>query len=132
MKHEVSLNVSQLPDHPFAAMDILRPLPETSSGKQHVVNMTDRFSKLTSSIYTKKHIFPHLATIFFDNQVVQYGILGYSLTKNSMNIQQIIYDFIAFLRVMRLTIIAYHQLTNREVKQYNCTLCERLCHFDFK
>ena len=34
----------------FVAMDLLRPLLKTAHGNQHVLVITDRFSKLTRSI----------------------------------------------------------------------------------
>ena len=53
----------------FVAMDLLGPLPKTVHGHQHVLVMTDRFSKLTRSIALRTTTASVVANGFLENWV---------------------------------------------------------------
>lgn len=56
------------------SMDILGPLLKTKHGNQFVTPMTDRYTKLTRAISTKKTNDTAVSRIFFEHCVANFGI----------------------------------------------------------
>lgn len=55
-------------------MDILGLLPNTKSENQHVIVMTDRYTKLNSVKLVTTVTLPKAVTDFVDSGVILYGI----------------------------------------------------------
>lgn len=66
----------------FFAMDIFGPLPKTTNGNQHVIIITDRYSKLTRTVFTAQLITNTVAENFFTARVIPYCIPVYLTTDN--------------------------------------------------
>lgn len=66
----------------FVAKDILGPLSKTKSGNKYKEVMTDRYSKLTRVIPTKRKTATDVVLIFVDHWVIPYGIPRWLLTDN--------------------------------------------------
>lgn len=64
------------------AMDIRSPEPKTENGNKFLVAMTDQYSKLTRAMPTSKTRATLMATMFFQNSIVPFGIAAYLLTDN--------------------------------------------------
>lgn len=58
----------------FVAMEILDPLPKTTTGSQFTVVITDWYTKRTREIPSSKTTAPHVASTFFDKRIVSYRI----------------------------------------------------------
>lgn len=56
------------------AIDILVPLPRTSTGFTSVVVMTDRVPKLARSVPLRRITAPYVTTDFLDHWIIPYGI----------------------------------------------------------
>ena len=114
----------------FVAMDILGPLPKTSHGKQYVLVITDRYTKLARAIPMKKTTAPLVAAAFLQNWIYPYGIPESLLTDNGPQfISQFFAIVCAALGIRRVPITAYHPQTNGQTERYNKTLAARLRHY---
>lgn len=114
----------------FVAMNILGQLPRTASGKQHVVVIMDRYSKLTRAISKAKTTATHDTNVFFDHWVVPYDIPKYHLTGNSPQFVSKFFETICtYLGVKQLTNTAYHSQAIGQVERYNKTIVTRLRHY---
>lgn len=58
----------------FIAVDILGPLPQSRSGNQVMIIITDWYSKLTRTIPTPKLSSTYVAHTFRNDWVIRYGI----------------------------------------------------------
>lgn len=61
----------------FISMDVLGPLPKTTSNNQLVVVITVLYSILTRAISNLKTSATHIASIFYDYLIVPFEILAY-------------------------------------------------------
>lgn len=66
----------------FVAMDILEPPPKTTQVNQHVLIISDAYSKLTRAIPTYMMTSAHIANLFLDHWIFPFGKPAYSLTDN--------------------------------------------------
>lgn len=89
----------------FAFMDVFGPLLRTANRTQEVIVITDQCSKQACAINTAKMTAVHVATDFFNQKIVLYGITAYHLTT-----------------------AAYHPETNDHVERYNKTVLARSHH----
>ncbi|CDF38306.1 unnamed protein product [Chondrus crispus] len=114
----------------FVAMDLLGPLPKTAHGNQHVLVITDRFSKLTHSIPLRTTTASVVASAFLDNWVYVYGAPRYMLTDNGPQFAAKFFDAVcALLGVRPYLTTAYHPQTNGQTERFNRTLVQRLRHY---
>lgn len=114
----------------FIAIEVLRPLPRTTSGNQYAIVITDRYSKVTRAIPTSKTASTHAANIFFEHWVIPYGIPKYLLTDNGPQFTSKFFAMIcSLLGVKHLTTTAYHPQTKGQVEHYNKTIVTRLRHY---
>jgi len=112
------------------AMDLLGPLPRTRHGKQHVLVITDRYSKLTRTIALSKTTAPHVAQAFVDHWVMPYGIPASVLSDNGPQfVSKFMGAVCGILGVKQLTTTAYHPQTNGQTERYNKTIVARLRHY---
>ena len=111
-------------------MDLLGPLPKTAHGNQHVLVITDRFSKLTRSIPLRTTTASVVANAFLDNWVYVYGVPRYVLTDNGPQFAAKFFDAVcALLGVRRYLTTAYHPQSNGQTERFNRTLVQRLRHY---
>ncbi|CAN8070204.1 unnamed protein product [Agarophyton chilense] len=114
----------------FVAIDLLGPLRKTKNGYQHILVITDRFSKLTRAIPLKKTMSTTLAIAFLNNWVYPYGTPLYLLTDNSSNLASKFLEAVCNLfGIKHYFTTAYHPQTNGQVERFNHTLVSRLRHY---
>ena len=114
----------------FVAMDLLGPLPNTAHGNQHVLVITDRFTKLTRSISLQPTISSVVANAFLDNWIYIYGALRYVLTDNNPQFAAKFFDAVcALLGVQQYLTTAYHPQWNGQTERFNRTLVQSLRHY---
>ena len=111
-------------------MDFLGPLPKTAHGNQHVLVITDRFSKLTRSIPIRTTPASVVANAFLDNWVYVYGAPRYVVTDNGPQFAAKFFDAVcALLGVRHYLTTAYHHQSNWQTERFNPTLVQRLQHY---
>ena len=94
-------------------MDLLGLLPKTAHGNQHVLVITDRFSKLRHSILLRTTTASVVPNAFLDNWVYVYGAPRYVLTDNSPQFAAKFFDAVcALLGVQHYLTTAYHPQSN--------------------
>ena len=105
----------------FVSMVLRRPLPKTAHGNQHVLVITDRFSKLTRSIPFRTATALVVANAFLDKSVHVYGAPRYVMTDNAPQFAAIFFDALgALLGVRHYLTKAYpaDEWANRTVKSH--------------
>lgn len=111
----------------FVAMDILDPLSKTKPYNQHVIVLTDRYTRLTRTMPATTLTPTNAATVFVDNWVIPYGILTYSLTDNGPYFVSKLFRVVtACLGVKHLITTAYHPHINSKVERFIRTIVARL------
>ena len=114
----------------YIAIDILGPLPRTKTGRQYVVVITDRYSKLTRAVPTAKITAPVVAAVVLEHWVIPYGIPNHILSDNgSQFVSKFFSALCAFLGAKLTTTTAYHPQTNGQTERYNKTIITRLRHY---
>lgn len=111
-------------------VDVLGLLLKTTSGSQHLVIMTEHHPKRNCAIPTKKAISTHRVTIYLDDWILLYGILGYIMTdKGPQFVFKLSATLYLFLGAEKLTITSYHLPPNALVERFNGTLAGRMHHY---
>ena len=111
-------------------MDLPGPLPKTAHGNQHVLVITDRFTKLTHSIPLRTTTASVVANAFLDNWVYVYGAPRYVLTDNGPQFAAKFFDAVcALLTVRHYRTTAYHPQANGQIERFNRTLVQRHRHY---
>ena len=111
-------------------MDLLGPLPKTAHGNQHVLVITDRFTKMTRSIPLRTTTASVVANAFLDNWVYVHGAPRYVLTDNGPQFAAKFFDAVcALLGVQYYLTTAYHPQSNGQTERFNHTLVQRLRHY---
>ncbi|CAN8063813.1 unnamed protein product [Agarophyton chilense] len=114
----------------FVAIDLLGPLPQTKNGDQHIIVITDRFSKLTRAIPLKETNSTTLAIAFLNNWVYLYGAPLYLLTDNGSNLESKFFEAVCnLLGIKHYFTTAYHPQMNGQVERFNHTVVSRLRHY---
>lgn len=114
----------------LVAIKILGPLLKTALDNQHVIIMTNRYSKLSRKILAAKITSMHLSTIFLDNSIQTYGISNQFLTNNcSQFVSKLFMRLWLLFRVRMLTTTTFHPQANIQGELYSSTSVLRLCHY---
>lgn len=115
--------------HDFLAMNILGLLSETQQEIQYVAIVTDSYSKLTRAVPKTKKSSTHMASIFLDHWIIQFGTRKNFLTdKGSQFVNKFIVAICSYRGVKHQITTAYNPETNENAKQYNSTIDTRLEH----
>ena len=114
----------------FVAMDFLGPLPRTKTGNQHVLVITDRFTKLCRAIPLKNTKAVTTAKAFLESWIYVYGPPRLLLTDNGRSFTSKFFQSICLaVGTKNLFTTAYHPQSNGQAERYNRTLVTRLRHF---
>ena len=109
------------------AINILGPLPKTKGGKQYLLVIKDRFTKLTQVVALTTVTAYTVATAFCDAWAFKYGIPRSLLSDNGPKFNaKFFYSACRILRITNLYTSAYHPQTNGQVERYNRTIASML------
>lgn len=70
----------------FVVVDILWPLPRTTTGNQYFILITDRFLKLTGAIPASNTIATDVANVLFKSWIISYGVPMHVLMDNNVQL----------------------------------------------
>lgn len=113
----------------FVAMHILCPLSKTSQSKQYLLNLTDRYSKLTRTIPTSKTNATH-ASLFLNHWIIPFGIPAYLLTNNDTQFFTKFFPSVrGFPGVEDFTTMAYLLQTKRRAERFNRAILTRFRYY---
>lgn len=111
----------------FVAVDILGPLRRTASGNEHLLVMTDRFSKLTRTAPLSSITAYAVAKTFCESWVFTYGPPVYLLSDNGGQFTSKYFQSVCqILGIRNLFTSSYHPQTNGQAERFNRTLLSAL------
>lgn len=114
----------------FIPRETLSPVLGKINGHHHATILVDRYPKLTRAVSTSKASVTHIATSFYNNCIVPYGILPDLMTDNDIQFLTKLFETVCnFLGLNYITNTAYHAQTNEQETQCNRMLVARLCHY---
>ncbi|CDF38002.1 unnamed protein product [Chondrus crispus] len=112
------------------AIDILGPLQKMKAGKQFLLVITDRFTKLTQVMTLRTVTAYTVAVAFCDAWVFKYGVPRSLLSDNGPQFNaKFLHSTCRFLGMTNLYTSAYHPQTNGQVERYNRTIGSMLCNY---
>lgn len=86
-------------------------------GKESVIILTARYSKLTRAMPTGKKLSSHVANVYFNFRIVLYDISAYDLRDNGVQYELLLATLCIILGVDYLTTAAYHLEMNGQVER---------------
>ena len=112
------------------AIDILGPLPRTKHGKEYILVITDRFSKLVAAVPMSVVNAFTVAVAFCEAWVFKYGPPRSLLSDNGPQFAARLFQIICQrLGIRNLFASAYHPQTNGQVERYNRTVLAMLRNY---
>lgn len=114
----------------FVAVDILGLLPKTKTSSGFIIVMTNRCSKLTRAIPTKKTTATDVAHILVEDWAVPYDVPIQLLTNNGPEFAGKFFSAVcARLGTKSMKTATFHPQTNGQTGRYNKTILSRLRHY---
>lgn len=111
----------------FTSANNLGLLSQTKNGSQLVVMITNRYSKLSRSIYTLKTSTSYVATIIFHTWITPYIISSFLIAGSGLQfVIKLSAKILLRSRNEATEKTAYHPQANGHVERYNETLAVRL------
>lgn len=110
-------------------MDTDGLFPETAIISSNILDITDRYSKLTRAFQVSKTLTSHITYTFFDHSLILYAIPNYSLTDNNLELFSRFFALInALLFVKPLMTRPYHTQT-RDQASFDRNILTCFWHF---
>ena len=114
----------------YVAIDILGPLPRTTSKQKYLLCITDRYPKMVRTVPLKNVTAATVATAFCEQWVLHYGSPVRLLSDNGGQFtSKFFQDICAILGTQKLFKTAYHPQTNGQVERFNHTILAGLRRF---
>ena len=114
----------------FVAIDILGPLPRSSSGNRYLPAITDRFSKMVQTAPLRPITADAVAKAFCEAWVFKFGPPTLLLSDNGGQLTSKFFQHGGkILGVRQLFTTAYQPQTNGQVERFNRTILAGLRHF---
>lgn len=114
----------------FVAIDILRALPKTERGNEYTVEITNRYSKLSTAIPTTKITTTTNANIFMERWLANLGILYTELMDNrSQFTSKCFATLCKELGFKTVTTTVYRPQVYGQVERFNAETISRLRHY---
>jgi len=114
----------------YVAVDILGPLPRSTSGQRFILVMTDRFSKFTRAIPMRTITAINVAKEFLHHWIFAYGAPTHVITDNGSQFTAQVFEFMcSHLGVNHALTTTYHPQTNGQAERFNRTLLSSLRAF---
>ena len=114
----------------FVALDLLGPLPKSKSGHEHVLVITDRFTKFTRAIPLKSTTSQTVTDAFLQYWAYAYGVPDRLLSDNGPQFTARYFQHaLASLGIKHVPTSTYHPQTNGQTERYNSSIIARLRHY---
>lgn len=126
------LHPLEIPNELFeqVGMDILGPLPKSSSGNEYILVVTEYLSRYAEAFPLSNTDSKSIAQIFMKNIVLRHGIPQKILTDRGTNfISEFMIEFYELLEIKKLTTSSYHPQTNALTERFNRTLASMITTF---
>jgi len=108
-------------------MDLLRPLPRTVAGNEHLLVIVDRFSKMTRAIPLQRIDAETITEALLDYLVAAYGPPATVLSDNGPQFRSTFFQGVcSLLGISNRYSTTYHPQTNGQVERYNRTIVGQL------
>ena len=112
------------------AIDILGPLPKTAGGKEYILLITDRFTKLVAAVPLARITAYAVAVAFCEAWVFKYGAPSTLLSDNGSQFASKLFQTVCQrLGIDNRFTSAYHPQTNGQVERYNRTVLAMLRNY---
>lgn len=112
------------------AMDIMGPLRETTRGYNHILVMTDYFTRWIEAVPLKNTTAQTIAEAFVDNFICRFGTPETLLTDRGSNfISHLFSNVCKILRIKRELTSPYHPQTDGLVERFNKTFAQIMSHY---
>lgn len=112
------------------ALDLLGPLPRSYHGNNHLLVITDRFTKLTRTIPLKDPNASNTARAFCTHWAFVYGPPVTLLSDNGSQFSAKFFQNVCrIMGVKNLYTTSYHPRTNGQTERFNRTICSALRHY---
>jgi hypothetical protein len=120
------------PAKPFEALgiDVLGPLPRTSTGYKYVLVITDHFTRWPMAFPMRDQKSATIATLLVERVFCEHGYPATLLSDQGSNfLSDLLAAVLKLFAVKKLTTSAYHPQTNGLTERFNHTLCTMLSHY---
>lgn len=130
-----SRNVNRAPLQPIHvsrpneiwAMDIMGPLPYTSTGKRYILVATDLFTKWIETVALSDQSASSVAQAFVENVVLRQGTPGSLLSDQGANFEsQLVREICSPLSIKKIKTSIFHPRTDGQAERMNRTIKERI------
>lgn len=126
------MQVFQEVRHPFerAAMDVVGPLPVTTSGNKYILVFVDHLTRYAEAFPMPDQRAETVARVFVERVVLRHGVVRQLLTDQGSNFTgRLMNEVYELLGVKKLQTTAYHPECNGAVERLNQTLIRMLSHY---
>lgn len=118
--------------YPFerAAMDIMGPLPVTTSGNKYILVFVDHLTRYAEAFPMADQRAETVARVFVEGVILRHGVVKQLLTDQGSNFTgKLMSEVYACLGVKKLQTTAYHPQCNGAVERLNQTVIGMLSHY---
>lgn len=129
---KMPLMVTDTPKRPFEKvfMDIVGPLPETTSGNKYILTFLEDLSKYLVCIPIPDMEASTVASVFFDEIISRYGVPKVLVTDNGTNFTSRLFtETCKLLGVKKVHITPYHPQANGSLERSHRPLAEYLRNY---
>jgi len=112
------------------SVDILGPIPASKKRNRFILDITDRFAKLTMCVALRQMTAISVASAIIDASVSAYGPPDRILSDQGPQFMSNF--FIAVMKMLGIETVRtreFHPQTNRQVERYNRTMATQLRHY---
>ena len=111
------------------SVDIFWPIAATKAGNRFILDISDRFSKLTKGVAIRRITAISVASAIFDARVACYGPPDRILADQGPQCMSNVMAVMKVLGTETVRATAYNPQTNGQVERYNRTMATQLRHY---
>ena len=120
------IGVAKLPFE-MIGVDILGPLPETTSGYKYILVFTDYLTRWPEAFPIKRIDAKTIAKVFVDEIVCRHSAPAILLSDQGAQFMSgLVKNICEYLMTKKINTTAYHPQTNGLTERFNATLCQTL------
>ena len=112
------------------SVDIFGPIPASKKGNRFILDITDRFAKLTKCVAFRRNTAMSVASAIIDAWVSAYGPPDRILSDQGPQFMSSFFNALSqMLGIETVRTTAYHPQTNGQVERYNGTMTTQLRNY---